>query len=108
MASREHSQYSRRRSNTGQSSFRALPVHPPAAPLVVGDSKVLNAWVHDVKDSHAVLLNQSWWPGVKEGDLLRVSSSSADDEDSAFLFIVPRDDYCAKPQLQVRVFVSPG
>ncbi|KAF9564257.1 hypothetical protein CPC08DRAFT_816078 [Agrocybe pediades] len=102
MTSREHSQYSRRRSNTGQSTFRPIPLYPPA-PLVYGDSKILNAWVHDVKDTHSVLLNQSWWPGVREGDLLRVSSTSADDQDSAFLFIVPRDDYCAKPQLQISV-----
>ncbi|KDR67969.1 hypothetical protein GALMADRAFT_79088 [Galerina marginata CBS 339.88] len=101
-ASREQSQYGRRRSNTGQSTFRAVPTFTPT-PLKVGDSKVLNAWVHDVKDSHSVLINQTWWPGVQEGDCLRVLSSNADNPEAAFLFTVPKDEGCPKPQLQISV-----
>ena len=91
--SREPSQFGRRRSNTAQSATVSLDL---------GDSKVLNAWVHDVKDSPAVIFNHSWWPGVAEGDLLKVVSSNADNPESAFLFMVPRDEGCPKPQLQVR------
>ena len=102
--SREQSQFGRRRSNTAQSSFRAIPPTSAMAPLNLGDSKVLNAWVHDVKDSPAVIFNQSWWPGVAEGDLLKVLSSNADHPESAFLFMVPKDEGCPKPQLQVCFF----
>jgi DEP domain-containing protein 5 len=100
--SREQSLFGRRRSNTGQSTFRPiLPTSATTVSLKLGDSKVLNAWVHDVKDSPAVIFNQSWWPGVAEGDLLKVLSSNADHPDSAFLFMVPKDEGCPKPQLQV-------
>jgi len=97
-SSRDQSQYGRKRSNTAQSSFRSLPVNPP---LKVGDCKVLNAWVHDVKDSSQVVFNQSWWPGVSEGDVLRVLCDP-EQPDASFLFIVPKDEGCPKPQLQVR------
>lgn len=103
-ASREQSIYGRRRSNTAQSSYRSVP---PAA-LSIGDSKVLHAWVHDVKDSHSVVFNQAWWPGVAEGDYLRVLSNNADDPETAFLFMVPRDEVCPKPQLQVCWCACPG
>ena len=72
----------------------------PAAPLKVGDSKVFNSWVHDPKESQSVIFNQSLWPGVVAGDMLRITGSGA--EDSGFLFIVPKDEGYAKPQLQVR------
>ena len=98
-SSREQSLFGRRRSNTVQSTFRVTI--PATVPLNLGDSKVLNAWVHDVKDSPAVIFNQSWWPGVAEGDLLKVLSSNADHPESAFLFMVPKDEGCLKPQLQV-------
>ena len=99
--SREQSQFGRRRSNTGQSTFRAVPPTSATVSLELGDSKVLNAWVHDVKDSPAVIFNQFWWPGVAEGDLLKVLSSNADNPESAFLFMVPKDEGSSKPQLQV-------
>lgn len=100
MASREQSQFGRRRSNTATSNFnRILPAY---IPLKLGDTKVLNAWVHDQKDQPSVIFNQTWWPGVAEGDLLRVSSSAAQEPDEqSFLFLVPRDEGCSKPQLQV-------
>ncbi|THU87258.1 hypothetical protein K435DRAFT_821688 [Dendrothele bispora CBS 962.96] len=85
--------YGRRRSNTSQSILRPL-LTPTAPPLVVGDSKVLNSWVHDVKESTSVIFNHSWWPGVVEGDILSVSAGS--DHDS-FLFVVPKDDGVPKP-----------
>jgi hypothetical protein len=78
--------------------------NPPPSPLRVGDFKVLNLWVHDTKESIDVLFNQAWWPGVTEGDVLRVSGSSSDDPSSSgFLFIVPKDDGNLKHQLQVHV-----
>lgn len=97
-AESQQPQFSRRnRSNTAQSILRPTPV----APLKFGDSKVLNTWVHDPKDDPKVIFNQSWWLGVAEGDLLRVIGSSTKDPESAFFFCVPKDDGCAKPQLQV-------
>lgn len=71
---------------------------PPASPLKFGDFQVLNSWVHDLKESTNVIFNQSWWPGVCEGDMLSVASYSGAE---AFVCIVPRDEGCAKPQLQV-------
>ncbi|KAK7038281.1 DEP domain-containing protein [Favolaschia claudopus] len=90
--------YGRRRSNTAQSLLRPMP---PATPLKIGDSQVLNSWVHDLRDSTNVIFNQSWWPGVREGDMLSVSAGYSGAE--AFVFIVPRDEDCAKPQLQISI-----
>ncbi|KAL4067845.1 hypothetical protein V8B97DRAFT_1402205 [Scleroderma yunnanense] len=90
------SQYTRRRSNTVQSI--AASTLPSA--LRLGDSKVLNSWVHDVKESPRVIFNQSWWPGVAEGDVLRVTPLQAD-ESSGYLFTVPKDEGCSKPTLQI-------
>ncbi|KAG6868803.1 hypothetical protein C0993_010099 [Termitomyces sp. T159_Od127] len=96
--SRAESQLPRRnRSNTAQSILRPTPV----APLKFGDSKVLNTWVHDPKDDPKVIFNQSWWPGVSEGDLLRVMGSNMKNPETAFFLCVPKDDGCVKPQLQV-------
>ncbi|KAJ7685756.1 hypothetical protein DFH06DRAFT_1159278 [Mycena polygramma] len=89
--------YGRRRSNTAQSILRPMP---PPVPLAFGDSLVLNSWVHDLKESTNVIFNQSWWPGVCEGDMLSVSSYSGAE---AFVFTVPRDDGCLKPQLQISI-----
>jgi hypothetical protein len=89
----------RARSGTGQSIHRPLP---PPIRLKDGDFKVLNSWVHDAKESANVIVNQALWPGVAEGDVLRVVSSNAEDRESGFLFIVPKDEGCAKTQLQVR------
>ncbi|RDB22222.1 Vacuolar membrane-associated protein IML1 [Hypsizygus marmoreus] len=93
------SHYSRRRSNTAQSILRPTP----AVPLKYGDSKVFNSWVHDIKESTNVIFNQSWWPGVAEGDLLQVKGSISEDPGAVFLFAVPKDDGCAKPQLQISI-----
>ncbi|KAF8205494.1 hypothetical protein K438DRAFT_1963936 [Mycena galopus ATCC 62051] len=90
--------YGRRRSNTAQSILRPMP---PAAPLKIGDFQVLNSWVHDLKESTNVIFNQSWWPGVCEGDMISVSAGYSGAE--AFVFIVPRDEDCAKPQLQISI-----
>ncbi|TFK36407.1 hypothetical protein BDQ12DRAFT_736999 [Crucibulum laeve] len=91
--------YGRRRSNTAQSILRPIPV----LPLKIGDSKVLNSWVHDVKESATLIFNHVWWPGVAEGDLLRVLGSSSEDPQASFLFTVPKDDGCSKPQLQISI-----
>lgn len=102
-AESQQSHFGRRRSNTTQSILRQVP--PTINPLKVGESKVLNLWVHDTKDSPSILFNHSWWPGVTEGDLLRVTSVSAG-VDSSFLFVVPKEDGSAKPQLQVSICYS--
>ncbi|KAF8891283.1 hypothetical protein BD779DRAFT_1514381 [Infundibulicybe gibba] len=83
------SQYGRRRSNTAQSVMRPTP----PTPLAFGDSKVLNSWVHDAKESSAVIFNQVWWP---------VSRTNSDGS-AAFLFMVPKDEGCTKPQLQISI-----
>ncbi|KAJ7143200.1 hypothetical protein C8R43DRAFT_579168 [Mycena crocata] len=87
----------RRRSNTAQSLLRPMPAAPP---LKVGDFQVLNSWVHDLKESTTVIFNHSWWPGVCEGDMLSVASYSGAE---AFVFMVPRDEGCPKPQLQISI-----
>jgi len=76
------------------------------APSVkVGESKALAAWVHDHEKSATVIFNHNWWPGINEGDLLRVTLGNSD---SGFLFFVTREDYnSVKPQLQVRVLLPP-
>lgn len=88
---------SRRRSNTAQSIPRNAPVLPP---LKVDDSKVLVSWVHDAKESPLVIFNQAHWPGVLEGDVIRVTSANVVEE-SGFLFVVLKDDVRARQQLQV-------
>lgn len=99
-AESQQSRFGRARSGTGQSNLRPLP---PPIRLKDGDFKVLNSWVHDdIRESANVILNQALWPGVAEGDVLRVVSSDAEDRESGFLFIVPMDEGCVKTQLQVR------
>lgn len=94
-ADSQGNQYGRRRSNTVQSGT------PIPLPLKLGDSKILNSWVHDPKKSPRVILNQSWWPGVAEGDVLRITASQSSDDCSGLLFTVPRDEGCSKPTLQI-------
>ncbi|KAJ7633176.1 hypothetical protein FB45DRAFT_1058142 [Roridomyces roridus] len=89
--------YGRRRSNTAQSMFRPMP---EVVPLQVGDLKVFNSWVHDLKESTNVIFNHSWWPGVCEGEMMSVASLNGGD---AFVFIVPRDEGCVKAQLQISI-----
>ena len=109
-AQSQSSRYSRNRSNTAQSAYKpntnATSSPLTAAPSVkVGESKTLAAWVHDAEKSAAVIFNHNWWPGINEGDLLRVTLGNPD---SGFLFFVPREEYnSVKPQLQVRVFLDP-
>ena len=62
------SPYSRKRSSTLQSTLRS-PIS--ATPLTVGNSKDLTLWVQDqVSD---VVFNPECWPGVAEGDMIRVT-----------------------------------
>jgi hypothetical protein len=95
-------QYGRRRSNTAQSILRNLPGPPPPL-LKLGDAKVLNSWVHDPKESSTAILNQTWLPGVVEGDMLQVSACNTADAATGYLFMVPKDEGCPKPALQVSV-----
>jgi len=95
-------QYGRRRSNTAQSILRNLPGQPPL-PLKLGDSKILNAWVHEPKESSTAILNQTWLPGVAEEDMLRVSACNAADAAAGYLFMVPKDEGCSRPALQVSI-----
>lgn len=104
-AESQHSHYGRRRSNTAQSVLRALP--PPAPiPLKVGDSKTFNLWVHETKDALGVLFNHSSWPGVAEGDLIRVNKLGSENFEESFLFFVPKEDQCPRAQLQVRLILA--
>lgn len=96
-------QFGRRRSNTAQSILRNLPV-PLSQPLKLGDVKVLNSWVHDQKESSTAILNQTWLPGVAEGDMLQVSGCNTGNAASTgYLFMVPKDEGCPKTALQVPV-----
>ncbi|KAG2037378.1 hypothetical protein BDR03DRAFT_920145 [Suillus americanus] len=90
----------RRRSNTAQSVLRNLP-GPPPQPLKLGDVKVLNSWVHDQKESSTAILNQTWLPGVAEGDMLQVSGCNTANATAGYLFMVPKDEGCPKPALQI-------
>lgn len=108
--SQQPPQTGRKRSNTVQSHFNlkhAAPVQPAplAPPLKRGDFKALTTWVHDVKDSPNVVLNQSYWPGVAEGDIIQISTPTPGDITSGLLFIVPKDE-AVKHQLQVALFVD--
>lgn len=95
-AESQHTQYSRRqRSNTATSLLR------PSITLQIGDTKTLNLWVHDAKENQGVVFNHGCWPGVGEGDMIRVTKTGEDPETTGFLFIVPRDGGSAKPQSQV-------
>ena len=87
------SPYSRKRSSTLQSTLRS-PIS--ATPLSVGNSKDLTLWVQDqVSD---VVFNPECWPGVAEGDMIRVTELVEDEvgeevngvpwERHGFLFIV--------------------
>ena len=48
-----------------------------------------------------MVFNHGCWPGVGEGDMIRVTKTGEDPETTGFLFIVPRDGGSAKPQSQV-------
>nr|GAT60204.1 predicted protein [Mycena chlorophos] len=86
--------YGRRRSNTVQS---IRPV--PAPPLNFGDFQVLNSWVHEMKpdaDSRGIKFNHSYWPGVREGDM--VSAGPLHGSES-FVFFVPHDDQTSRQMM---------
>ncbi|KAH8829331.1 hypothetical protein DL96DRAFT_1814564 [Flagelloscypha sp. PMI_526] len=91
------SQYRRRRSNTAQSVLRPVP---PVTPVQVGESSKLKAWVHELREASSVIFNNSYWPGVSRGDLLRVTSQGSED---GFLFTVSAEDGNVKPQLQISI-----
>ncbi|OBZ69159.1 Vacuolar membrane-associated protein IML1 [Grifola frondosa] len=88
--------------NTTLWTTRSSSCCVPNRKHLIGDSKALTTWVHDPKESPTVTLNHSWWPGVAEGDMLRLSSNNMQSS-SGFLFIVPRDEGSLKHQLQISV-----
>ena len=108
-AQSQSSRYSRKRSDTAQSAYKPTSSAAPllltaAPPIKVGESKTLAAWVHEPERSAAVIFNHNWWPGIDEGDLLRVTLGNSE---SGFLFCVPGEDQnLVKPQLQVRFVLS--
>jgi hypothetical protein len=74
--------------------------------VLVGDQKTFTLWVHETKETPSIIFNQSWWPGVSEGDLLRLTGGRDQEGEishvqEGFYFFVPKDDGCAKPKLQV-------
>lgn len=98
--SQHESAYRRKRSSTLQSMLRS-PVS--ASPLEVGNFKDLTLWVHAVSPSNPVedvTFNLEFWPGVAEGDMIRVTETGGDGDGDArferdgFLFVVkrPNDD----------------
>jgi len=100
-AESQHSHFSQHRSNTAQSVLRTLPT-PALEPLQIGDSKTFSLWVHEVKDAPGVLFNHSLWPGVAEGDLMKVIKSGSQDSNGSFLFFIPKEDQSPRAQFQVR------
>lgn len=102
--------YGRKRSNTVQSFLRSPTT--PATPLSIGDAQVLSLWVHDASTQGAdVVFNPDHWPGVSEGDMVRVTAAPAEDQElrmrepDGFLFVVQRDDTRAlNNMLQARSF----
>ena len=79
-----------------QSSLRSPA---SAVPLVVGNTKDLKLWVHDpINPSADVIFLPECWPGVLEGDMIRVTGietgcDKGEDiwERDGFLFVVKRE-----------------
>ncbi|EJD02181.1 uncharacterized protein FOMMEDRAFT_20964 [Fomitiporia mediterranea MF3/22] len=92
--SQNASPYRRKRSNTVQSLLRS----PVLEPLAIGSSTELSLWVLDTKASSAdVIFNPEFWPGIGEGDYVKVTTVNEDDdghrsdwEKDGFLFMVKR------------------
>ncbi|KAF7778433.1 hypothetical protein Agabi119p4_2778 [Agaricus bisporus var. burnettii] len=101
-AESQHSLFGRRRSNTAQSVLRPLP-QPAPPPLNIGDTKSFSLCVHETKDAPDILFNHSSWPGVTEGDLMRVNKHGTEGHDDAFLFFVPKEDQSPRSQLHLSV-----
>ncbi|KAG7448312.1 uncharacterized protein BT62DRAFT_1059883 [Guyanagaster necrorhizus] len=99
-AESQQPQFNRRRSNTAQSLLRPVPPPVPCPPLEIGDTVVLNSWVHDPKDNQNVTFNHARWPGITEGEMISVTANGMNE---SFFFIVPKDDGSNKPQLQISV-----
>lgn len=92
--SQNASPYRRKRSNTVQSILRS----PVLEPLAVGSSTDLSLWVHEPSTTPAdVIFNPEYWPGIAEGDYIRVTEVVEDEdngngawEKDGFLFVVER------------------
>lgn len=74
----------------------------------------LTLWVHDPKTSSTdVIFNPEYWPGIAEGDYIRVTEVVGDEdgnvvwEKDGFLFVVkpPPDDTRLSSTLQVSMYL---
>lgn len=106
------SPYRRKRSDTVQSSLRSPP---PPSPALIGDYIDLSLWVHETTPASQpdVILNPDYWPGICNGDVVRItelSESPSDDnrrddesEKRGYLFAVkrPGDEIRLSNTLQV-------
>ena len=81
-------------------------------PLEVGNSKDLTLWVHEVTPLNPaeVIFNADSWPGVQEGDLIRVNEASGEASDDVrferdgFLFLVKKpSDEAGRPSNALQV-----
>ncbi|KAL5532853.1 IML1 [Sanghuangporus sanghuang] len=106
--SQNASPYRRKRSNTIQSVLRS----PILEPLAVGSSTELTLWVHDSKTASAdVIFNPEYWPGIAEGDYVRVTEVNGNDDDGSwekdgFLFKVKRSPEDAHFSNALQISVS--
>ena len=86
---------------------------PVLEPLAIGSSTELSLWVHDPKTTTVdVIFNPEYWPGIAEGDYVRVTEVSGVEESNSswekdgFLFVVkwPPDEARLSNTLQVSVY----
>ena len=77
-----------------------------ALPIKIGDSKILDAWVHDTDESSNVVFNKAYWPGDAQGSVIRVTVVD-EPEAEGFLFVVPfdKDAPTVKDKLQDKLQV---
>lgn len=92
---------------------------PVLGPLRVGSFTDLSLWVHDPKTtSTGVIFNPEYWPGIAEGDYVRVTEVVGDEDGNVvwekdgflrdgFLFMVkpPPDDTRLSNTLQVSMYL---
>ena len=105
--SQNASPYRRKRSNTVQSMLRS----PVLESLAIGSSTELSLWVHEPKTTTAdVIFNPEYWPGIAEGDYVKVTEVDEDSNSSwekvGFLFVVksPPDEARLSNTLQVSMY----
>ena len=89
----------------------------PASPALIGDYVDLSLWVHEhAANSPDVTLNPDYWPGINDGDVVRITELEDRDEDEddgkerGYLFTVrrPREDTRFSNTLQVSPCLFPA